>query len=149
MFGAGYKAGVKAGIAALAALAAAGAAHAADLSPAEIVARHVAAVAKSDVAAMMADYADDAVVLQAGKTVQGKAAIRALFTRMFPTPAPGAAPSGTAAMKVTRTWAEGDVGLYSWELPTAHGIDEFRVRNGKIEVQAVFIAAPPAAPAGQ
>ena len=136
---------IRTGIAALAVVMGIGAAQAADLSPADIVDRHTAAVAKSDVAAMMADYADDAVVLEDGKTIQGKPAIRALFDRMFPTPAAGAAPAGTAAMKVTRKWAEGNVGLYSWELPTIHGVDEFLVRNGKIEVQAVFLTPVAAA----
>lgn len=136
---------IRSGIAAAAFLIGSGAAAAAGLSPSAIVDRHTAAVARSDVDAMMADYADDAVVLEDGKTIQGKPAIRALFARMFPTPAAGAAPSGTAAMKVTRKWAEGNVGLYSWELPTMHGVDEFRVRNGKIEVQAVFLT-PVAAP---
>ncbi len=130
---------IRFGIAALAAFTIAGVGQAADLTPAQIVERHNAAVAKSDVDAMMADYADDAVVLEDGKTIGGKAAIRALFERMFPKPAAGAAPTGTAAMKVTRRWVEGDVGLYSWELPAMHGVDEFRVRNGKIEVQAVFL----------
>jgi limonene-1,2-epoxide hydrolase len=130
---------IKFGIAALAAFTIAGVGQAAELTPAQIVERHNAAVAKSDVDAMMADYADDAVVLEDGKTIGGKAAIRALFERMFPKPVAGAAPAGTAAMKVTRRWVEGDVGLYAWELPAMHGVDEFRVRNGKIEVQAVFL----------
>lgn len=138
---------VRIGIAGVAALLAAGAAQAADLAPADIVARHNAAVARSDVEAMMADYADDAIVLEAGQAIQGKAAIRALLTRMFPAPAAGAAPSGAAAMKITRRWAEGDIGFFTWELPTIKGTDEFLVRGGKIAVQAVFLSPVPQAAA--
>jgi ketosteroid isomerase-like protein len=128
-------------VVAFAACAIAGAALAATLTPAEIVARHNAAVAKSDVDAMMADYADNAIVLQEGKTVQGKPAIRALFERMFPKPVAGAPATGAAAMTVTRKWSDGDVGFYTWEMGAVHGTDEFVVRNGKIEIQSVFIAA--------
>jgi ketosteroid isomerase-like protein len=128
-------------VVAFAACAIAGAALAATLTPAEIVARHNAAVAKSDVDAMMADYADGAIVLQEGKTVQGKPAIRALFERMFPKPVAGAPATGAAAMTVTRKWSDGDVGFYTWEMGAVHGTDEFVVRNGKIEIQSVFIAA--------
>jgi len=137
---------IRFGFTAVVAMMLAGTAQAATLTPAEIVARHNAAVAGSNVEAMLADYADDAVVLQDGKALQGKPAIRALFTRMFPKPAPGAAPSGAAAMTVTRKWAEGDVGFYSWQMGAVSGTDEFLVRNGKIKVQTVFIkSAPPPA----
>jgi ketosteroid isomerase-like protein len=136
---------IKFGTAAIVAVMIAGTAQAADLSPIDIVTRHNAAVAKSDVDAMMADYADGAIVLEAGKTIQGKPAIRALFEGMFPKPAPGAAPTGAAAMTVTRKWAEGNVGFYTWEMGAVHGTDEFVVRNGKIEIQSVFIGGAPAA----
>lgn len=129
-------------VAATALIAAATGAQAA-LTPAEIVDRHVAAVAKSDVEALLADYADDAVVLQAGKAVQGKPAIRALLTRMFPHPlAAGEAPTGAAAMQIKRKWSEGDVGFFDWAMGARAGTDEFRVKNGKIEVQAVFFTPP-------
>lgn len=136
-------------VAALAAVTAAGAAHAADLTPTDIVNRHIAA-AKVGVDAIMADFADDAVVLQAGRAVQGKAAIRALFARMLAPrpaapPAAGAPPSAPlAAMKVTRIWQEGNVGFDTWEMGPVHATEEFLVRDGKIEVQAVFMnGAPP------
>ena len=130
---------IKSGLAALAALMVLGATQAHALTPADIVARHTAAVAKSDVDALMADYADDAVVLEAGKAIQGKPAIRALLAGMFPAPKPGAAPTGAAAMKITRSWQEGSVGFFTWELPTIRGTDEFLVRGDKIMVQAVFL----------
>ena len=128
-------------IGAFAAVMVAGAAQAATPSPLDIVNHHVTAVAKSDVAAMMADYADDAVVLEAGQAMQGKAAIHALYERLFPKQPAGAAPSGVAAMKVKRIWQEGDVGFVNWQMGTTNGTDEFLIRDGKIAVQAVFMGA--------
>ena len=119
---------------------AAGSAQAAGPSPSDIVNRHMAAAGRSDVDAIMADYTDDATVLQSGKAVKGKAAIRAMFTGLFSGRAPGT-PSG---MKVDRVWQEGDVGFVSWTMGPAAGTDDFLVRDGKIEIQAVFFAAPPA-----
>jgi len=132
-------------VSALAAVLVAGAAQSAGLSPADIVHRHTAAAAKSDIPALMADYADDAVVLEAGKAIQGKAAIHTLYEKMFPKRPAGAAATGVAAMKVTRVWQEGNVGFVTWEMGPVHGTDEFLVRNGKIAVQAVFISGAPQA----
>lgn len=137
---------MKHGLAIIAALAAAGSAHA--VTPSEIVSRHMAAAAKGDVDAIMADYADDAVVLQAGQASQGKPAIRAVFERLFPPrPAGTAAAAGAPAMKITRVWEEGDIGLVTWEAGPLKGTDEFLVRDGKILVQAVFLGGAPPAPA--
>jgi opacity protein-like surface antigen len=136
---------IRYGMAALVAVSGFGAAQAADLTPAQIVARHNAAVAASNVDAMMADYADDAIVLEDGKSIQGKAAIRKLMEGMFPRPVPGVAARGAAAMTVTRTWAEGRVGYYTWDMGAVNGTDEFLVSHGKIAVQAVFLNKPAAA----
>jgi SnoaL-like protein len=134
-------------VAAMAALSAT-TASAAALSPTDIVNRHIAAAAKLDVDAIMADYADDAVVLQAGQAVQGKAAIRAMFERIFPRPAAGSAPpAGAPQMQVKKVWQEGNVGLANWTMGPVNGSDSFLVRDGKIVVQAVFMAPPPAPPA--
>ena len=138
---------------AFAAVLLASAAHAADPSPMEIVQRHTSS--GGDVDKIMADYADDAVVLQQGRAIQGKPAIRELFSRMFgPRPAPqaGAAPRAAppgGGMKVTRVWQEGNVGFDTWEAGPVHATEEFIMRNGKIQVQAIFMSTPPApAPAG-
>jgi len=136
---------------AMGALLFAGAAQAAALTPTEIVNRHVGA--GGDIDTIMADYADDAVVLQAGRAVQGKAEIRKLFERMFPkkpegaaaAPAAGAAPATPRpAMKVTRVWEEGDVGFMTWEMGPMKTTEEFIVRDGKIQVQALFMSGGPA-----
>jgi hypothetical protein len=123
------------------------------LSPTDIVNRHTASGGNID--AIMADYADDAVVLQAGKAYQGKAEIRPLFEKMFagrpaaPAPAPGAAPAARPAggMKVTKVWQEGDVGLMTWTAGPMNATEEFLVKDGKIKVQAIFMSRAPAAPA--
>lgn len=140
---------IRYGVAAIAALMVAAAAQAADPSPTELVNRHMAAAARGDIDAMMADYADDAVALQAGVASQGKPAIRAVFERLFPKPAAGAAPAagGAPAMKITRVWEEGNVGFVTWQMGALSGTDEFLIRNGKIAVQAVFISGGPPAPA--
>ncbi|MEI9965229.1 MAG: nuclear transport factor 2 family protein [Caulobacteraceae bacterium] len=137
-------------MAALAAvLAAAGAAQAqpAALSPTDIVHRHMAFAAKGDVDSIVGDYADDAVVLTAGKAAQGKAAIRAQFAGMFGARPAGAPAGGPPAMKTLKVWQEGDVGFVSWQMGAGgpapiNGVDEFLVRGGKIQVQAVFTGLP-------
>ena len=124
------------------AVAMAGHAFAADLTPEQIVHRHVEAGNRGDAAAMAGDYADDAVMLQPGQAVQGKAAIQAAFTRLF---GPGAPKLTITPIKI---WSEGDVGFVSWEANggAIKGTDDFLVRGGKILVQAVFMGATPAAP---
>ena len=96
----------KTGWALAAAMLLAGAAPAMALTPTEIVQRHTASGGNVD--AIMADYAEDAVVLQNGRAVQGKAEIRKLFEGMFarrgPSGSAGAARRrcGTAAGPVRR-----------------------------------------------
>lgn len=135
----------RSGLAVLAAVLCAGMAQAAGPSPSEIVSRHMAAAGKGDVDAIVADYADDAVVMQANEVTQGKANIHALFQRLFGGRANAPAGSGAPAMNVTRVWEEGDVGIVTWEAGPVKGRDEFLVQGGKIKVQAVFLSGAPAA----
>jgi ketosteroid isomerase-like protein len=129
---------------------AAGAAQAQSSTPAEIVQRHVSSGGNID--AIMADYADNAVVLQNGRAIQGKPAIRKLFEGMFgggraaAPPAQGsAAPpaGGPPKMTVDKVWQEGDVGFVNWHMGPVKATEEFLVRNGKIAVQSVFMAGGP------
>jgi len=118
-------------------------AQAADLTPVDIVNRHMAAAGKGDIDAMANDYADDAVVLTAGHATQGKAAIRAMFDAML---GPKAKKSD---IKPTKVWSDGDVGFVTWVMnagtPGAvNGTDSFVVHHGKVVVQSVFIGGPPA-----
>lgn len=144
----------KYGIAALALALIAGTAQAAD-SPKDIVQRHVSS--GGDIDAIMADYADDAVVLQNGRAIAGKPAIRKLYENMFgggsapadaaPSASSGdnaASPSdGASGMKIDRIWEEGDVGFLTWQMGPVKATEEFVVRDGKIEVQAIFMQGGP------
>jgi hypothetical protein len=148
----------KTGLAVLALVFAAGAAHAQGSSPAEIVQHHVGSGGNVD--AIMADYADNAVVLQNGRAIQGKEDIRKLFEAMFggnrraSLPAgqnahdgPAAPPAAAPKMTVDRVWQEGNVGFVKWEMGPVHATEEFVIRDGKIAVQAIFMQGrPPAAP---
>jgi len=131
-------------------------------TPSDFAKRHTASGGNID--AIMADYADDAIVLQNGRAVQGKAEIRKLFEGMFGGgrtpgaggPPPGAAPGGPppggapagGGMKVTRVWEEGNVGFMTWEAGPIHATEEFIIRNNKIAVQAIFMTGGGAAPGG-
>jgi hypothetical protein len=129
-------------------------------TPSDFVKRHTSSGGNVD--AIMNDYADDAVVLQNGRAVQGKAEIRKLFAAMFAPRAPAAPPAGGAAlaqgggaggppagggMKVTRVWEEGNVGFMTWEAGPMHTTEEFIIKNNKIAVQAIFMT-PGGAPGG-
>lgn len=147
------------GLAALAAFALAGAtlsvpAHAEELTPAEIVKRHTAA--GGDLDKIMQDYAEDAVVFQQGRAIQGKPAIRELFAHMFPPKPKGDAPpppssgqgNGGGGMHVTKVWEEGNVGFMTWEAGPMKATEQFLVHDGKIVLQAIFFGGPPAPPKG-
>ncbi|GEM_PF-1161595 len=132
-------------------------------TPSDFVKRHTASGGNVD--AIMADYAEDAVVLQNGRAVQGKAEIRKLFEAMFGRRGGGGAgaPGGQAqangggggaggppaggGMKVTRVWEEGNVGFMTWEMGPMHATEEFIIKDGKIAVQAIFMT-PAGAPGG-
>lgn len=146
---------MKYAIGALGALMLAGTAYAAGPSPSEIVQRHVSS--GGDLDKMIGDYADDAVVMQQGRVLQGKDAIRAFYANMFGRrPAGGAsAPpqakggGGMPAMTVDKIWEEGDVGFVKWHMGPMHATEEFLVRDGKIQVQSVFMqGGPPGPPPG-
>jgi hypothetical protein len=143
--------------AAIAGLSLASPACAADLTPTQIVQRHTAA--GGDLDKLMDDYSDNAVVFQQGRAIQGKAAIRALYARMFPQPPAGAQAQGQGqapaarsgsggGMKVTRVWEEGEVGFMTWEAGPVKATEQFLVRDGKIVLQAIFMSGAPERPAG-
>ena len=125
---------------------AAGAAQAQGNSPAEIVQRHVNSGGSID--AFMTDYADDAVVLQSGRALIGKPAIRAFYEQMFGGNHAGPPPSGAPAggppkMTVDKVWQEGNVGFVSWHMGPTKATEEFVIRDGKIDTQSVFMQGPP------
>ena len=103
-----------------------------------IIERHAAAFARGDVPGIMADYADDAVLMtKATGVLHGKAAIEGLFTMIFA----NLFPPATTEIKFEPALAEGGCGLLHWtaetpQLRATGGFDSFFVHNGKIVAQA-------------
>ena len=109
-----------------------------DFTPEQIIQRHVDAANRGDAAAMAADYAEDAVILEPASAVHGRAAIRETFEGVF---------GSKARVKLTitpiRIWSDSDVGFITWQANgvALKGSDTYLVRHGKILVQAVYIGA--------
>lgn len=105
--------------------------------PADVVARHVAAVAGGDPAAMAADYAPGAVLLRGDDRYEGQPAIRRYFDGLARRLAGGTVQFGEPV-------ADGDVVRFSWRIAggpaggTA-GTDTCVVRDGAIVEQRVAL----------
>ena len=125
---------------AAAVLIAAAPAFAADLTPEQIIHRHVEAANRGDAAAMAADYAEDAEILEPGRAIHGRAAIQAAFDGIF-----GPKAKVKFTVTPTRIWSDGDTGFIIWEANggALKGGDTYLVRHGKIIAQAVFIEPRP------
>ena len=123
----------------------AGSALAADLTPTQIIQRHMDFAGKGDVDSVVGDYADDAVVIVNGQATQGKAEIKTMFQRMM---GGGAGGGGAPAIKPVKVSEVGDTGLVNWESNggAVKGTDAFVVKHGKIQVQAVWMNGGPPAP---
>jgi len=123
-----------------------------------ILNRHVAAMKAGDLAAVMADYADDALVIAPngiapGETnlagfnaFDGKTNISKLFTVL--TNKDNAA--GMASMTTKYEPKGSDVTLMHWVQfegtpKQVSGTDVFVIRNGKVVSQTVLVNPPPAA----
>ena len=123
-----------------AAVLAAAPAFAQDLTPEQIIQRHVDAANRGDTVAMAADYAEDAVMMEPGRAVHGRAAIQKAFDGVF-------GPNARVKFTVTptRIWSDGDVGFITWQANGGRfsGGDTYLVRHGKILAQAVFIGGAP------
>jgi hypothetical protein len=105
----------------------------------QVVRRHMAAFDKHDVEALMADYGDDVVTVLSGQILQGKPAMRVLFTKYFA--------GKTPPFEVKLDRVEGDAGVTFWVMnpgtPGARqGNDVFVVRKGKIVFQTTTNAKP-------
>ena len=120
----------------------------------QILDRHVAAMKKGDLAAVMADYADGAVVItphgiapgqkaaSALDVFPGKANARKLFAVLTDKDHVG----GNRTMTTRYEARGGDVTLMYWEQNRGtpnqvSGVDVFVIRNGKIEFQNVVVDA--------
>ena len=101
---------------------------------------HIAALESGDIANVMADYADDAILILPDGAVVGKAAIQAAFENLL---------QGSPNTKFTgQDIVEGDTLLTIWsaESDTAtmpQGVDTFVIRDGKIRRQTAWFVVNP------
>jgi ketosteroid isomerase-like protein len=96
----------------------------------EVLDRHLKALEAADLAAIMDDYADDAVLLMGPQPAVGKAAIEQLFGAITA--------SGPATMTEDARAIEGEIAYITWHTDQiAFGTDTFVVRDGKIVAQTV------------
>ena len=98
--------------------------------------RHWQAFGAGDVEAIMADYAEDAVLITADGPSKGHAAIRALFVNAFANMFP---PKSTS-LSLDKQIIEGEIAYIAWSgrsefYSAAFGTDTFVIRDGKIVVQ--------------
>ncbi|HEX6871218.1 MAG TPA: nuclear transport factor 2 family protein [Micromonosporaceae bacterium] len=104
-------------------------------TPQEILTRHLQATIAEDLDAIVADYADDAVLLTPNGVTRGKDGIRKVFTALF-----ADLPRANWRL-VTQTFAD-DVLLLEWSAEAESrrvedGIDTFVFREGLIRAQTV------------
>ena len=121
------------GLGALALLAAA--VPAAARTPSELIQGHLDAIARGDVDAVMADYADDAVMTFPLQILEGKPGIRAFFVDII------TRSKGRPAPEILKIWHQGDAGYVTWRNGGMEGSDEFLLKDGKIRVQAIYPGA--------
>ena len=104
-----------------------------------VFSRHLASFMNKDREAIMADYADDAVIFTPQGPVQGKAAIEALFVDVI---LPMATDEFMSNMKLVRQDIIGDVAYLQWSVDgmVSMGLDTFVIRDGKIVYQSFGMA---------
>jgi len=102
---------------------------------------HVSALARGDLQSLMADYADDAVLMTMDGAFVGKAAIQDFFIKVL-SALPNAKLSGTGHI------VHGDVVLTTWSgvsdvaiIP--HGVDTFVIRDDRIRLQTAWFTVVP------
>jgi ketosteroid isomerase-like protein len=115
-------------------------------TPEQIVAHHMVAAASGDVDALVADYADTAVVFTPGGETRGKAALHKMFAGIF-----GGPPGSRAPLDVRQKNFTKEIGYIVWvqnegKPEELRGSDTFLVRKGKIVTQTVMLV-PMHAPA--
>jgi uncharacterized protein (TIGR02246 family) len=105
----------------------------------QVVQRHMTAFDKHDVEGLLLDYGDDVVAVFGGNILQGKPAMRAMFSKYFAGKPP------PFDVKLDRV--EGDAGVTAWvsnsgTAEARQGNDVFIVRKGKIVFQTTTNAKP-------
>jgi ketosteroid isomerase-like protein len=98
----------------------------------KILERHGAATQANDLDAVMADYADDAVLISPRHGVLRGSEIRTFFEH----------PSDLSGFEVTSLFVDDDVAFFTWRTDAvAFGSDTFVVRDDKITIQSVAMPA--------
>ncbi|HUZ22708.1 MAG TPA: nuclear transport factor 2 family protein [Streptosporangiaceae bacterium] len=104
-------------------------------NPEEVFQHHVEALGAGDLDEIVADYADDAVIITPSGVSRGEDGIRATFVQLL-------ADVPEAAWDLKTLIYEDDVLFLEWAAVAAHsrvedGIDTFVFRDGMIRVQTV------------
>ena len=104
-------------------------------TPQEVFAHHGQALAAGDLDEIVADYADDSVVITSGGVARGKDGIRKVFVKLL-----GDLPNAVWDLK-TQIF-DGDVLFLEWAADSAvnrvdDGVDTFVFRDGMIWAQTV------------
>ena len=104
-------------------------------TPEEVFAHHAQSLGAGDLDEIVADYADDAILITPAGTRRGKDGVRAGFTQML-------ADVPDAAWNLKTQIYEDDVLLLEWAADAAatrveDGLDTFIFRDGLIRVQTV------------
>jgi ketosteroid isomerase-like protein len=107
----------------------------------QVLQHHDQALLKGDFRALMADYADDAVLMTMEGACVGKAAIQEWFAQAL-----SALPNGK--LTVTGHIVQGDFVLLTWtgvsDVATIpYGVDTFVIHDDKIRLQTVWFTAVP------
>jgi ketosteroid isomerase-like protein len=107
----------------------------------QVLQDHMSALLSGDFPALMADYADDAVLMTMDGANVGKAAIQGYFASAL-----SAMPN--AKLSLTGHVVHGDFVLVTWtgvsDVATIpHGVDTFVIHDDKIRLQTVWLTAVP------
>ena len=102
---------------------------------------HMKALLNGDLPALMADYADDAVLMTMDGANVGKAAIQEYFVNAL-------SAMSDAKMSLTGHIVHGDFVLVTWtavsDVATVpHGVDTFVVHDDKIQLQTIWLTIVP------
>jgi hypothetical protein len=111
-------------------------------TPEEVFQHHAQALGAGDLDEIVADYADDAVVITPAGVNRGRLGVRAAFTQLL-------ADVPNAAWDLKTLIYENDVLFLEWAAAAAQtrvedGIDTFVFRDGLIRVQTVRYTVLPA-----
>jgi hypothetical protein len=98
----------------------------------EVFDRHFKAFKENNIDMIMADYADDAVLVSINGTANGKAEIKALFERVFKV-----FPKDSSNYETIKNVMKGDIAYTVWKCKTPKveyqfATDTFIIQDGKI-----------------